>query len=106
MQKEQLAAQYLKDEGYQILKMNYRCKIGEIDIIASYKNAIIFVEVKYRSSKKYGNAVEAVSATKQRTIRQVAMHYLVTQLHQTSLDCRFDVIGIDQDEIMHIINAF
>lgn len=105
-EKEKLAAEYLVGKGYRILDMNYRCKTGEIDIIASHEDTIVFAEVKYRAGKRYGTAVEAVSAAKQKTIRQVAMYYLVTRLHKSNVGCRFDVIGIDRDEITHIINAF
>ena len=105
-EKELLAVQYLIAQGYQILERNFSCKIGEIDIIASYNHAIIFVEVKYRSNQKFGRAVEAVSYTKQNTIRKVASYYLVTKLHQSNVECRFDVIGMDGEQITHIIDAF
>lgn len=105
-EKEKLAALYLEEKGYTILQMNYRCKIGEIDIIASYESAIIFVEVKFRNSRQYGMAVEAVSTFKQKKIRQVAMYYLVTRLHRSDVNCRFDVIGMDGDNITHITDAF
>lgn len=105
-EKEQLAAEYLIDKGYQILERNFRCRTGEIDMIASYNHVIIFVEVKFRNNKYYGSAVEAVSPSKQRTIRQVAGYYLVTKLHRSDVPCRFDVVGIDGDEITHLIDAF
>lgn len=105
-EKEKMAAEYLVGKGYRILDMNYRCKTGEIDIIALNEDTIVFVEVKYRTGKRYGMAVEAVSAAKQKTIRQVAMYYLVTRFHKSDVECRFDVIGIDREEITHITNAF
>lgn len=105
-EKEILAAEYLQEQGYQILEQNFRCRMGEIDMIASHDGAIIFIEVKYRSSREYGMAVEAVSQTKQRTIHKVAMYYLVTKLHRSDVECRFDVIGIDGEQITHIVNAF
>lgn len=57
---EQLAAGYLTENGYFILKMNYNCRIGEIDIIATKNNVIIFVEVKYRNTDIYGYAIELI----------------------------------------------
>ena len=104
--KEQLAARYLVDNGYTVLERNFRNKTGEIDIIAQNDNLIVFVEVKYRSSKKYGYAVEAVSYRKQQIIRQVAMYYLTTRYKSCDIPCRFDVIGIDGTYITHIKNAF
>ncbi|MDO5403546.1 MAG: YraN family protein [Eubacteriales bacterium] len=105
-EKERMAADYLGENGYTVLQMNYRCKIGEIDIIASNNDAIIFVEVKFRSSSRYGVSIEAVSAFKQKKIRQVAMYYMAAVLHQNNVNCRFDVIGIDGTEITHITDAF
>lgn len=62
---EAIAAEYLKQLGYNILYKNYSCKIGEIDIIAKYKNYICFIEVKTRYSTCYGRPSEAVSYVKQ-----------------------------------------
>ena len=103
---EQSAAEYLIDNGYTILERNFSCKKGEIDIIAKKDNMIVFVEVKYRSSKRYGYAIEAVNYRKQQTIRQVAMYYLTTRYKRCDIPCRFDVIGIDGTDITHIKNAF
>ena len=62
---EDLATKYLSSSGYRILERNYRGKQGEIDIIATEKNKIIFVEVKARTNLKYGRPAEAVTKTKQ-----------------------------------------
>ncbi len=103
---EDIAVSFLVEKGYKILERNYRCRKGEIDIIATHNNCIIFVEVKYRSSNKYGSSLEAVGYRKQQIIRFVAEYYLTTVLHNTSVFCRFDVIGIDNGSITHIENAF
>jgi putative endonuclease len=103
---EQRSAQYLQNEGYQILEMNYRCKVGEIDIIAYHEGTYVFIEVKYRFNSHYGVAIEAVNPMKQNTIRRVANHYLVTKVHRTDVLCRFDVIGFDKEQLTHIKNAF
>ncbi len=103
---EERAVTYLKEQQYEILKQNYRCRYGEIDIIARKMQIIVFVEVKYRNSDTYGTAIEAVTVSKQNTIRKVAQHYLTTQLHSLEKPCRFDVIAIDQGKISHIQNAF
>lgn len=90
--------EYLRSEGYDILAVNYRCRLGEIDIIAKDGEELCFVEVKYRSSLRYGFSLEAVDFAKQRKIRKTAMYYLVTVLHGQEVSCRFDVIGFDVDE--------
>ena len=105
---EIVASQFLKKKGYKILEMNYKNKIGEIDIVAMDKNYLVFVEVKARASKAFGDPVEAVDYRKQQKIRQVAELYLIVK-HKTEANCRFDVISILGDEdsqIKHIENAF
>ncbi|MDO5382884.1 MAG: YraN family protein [Eubacteriales bacterium] len=103
---ENLACNYLIKNGYEIIERNYRCKTSEIDIIAKKANWIIFIEVKYRSSREYGISLEAVNARKQMRIRKAAEIYLVTHYKRMDIPCRFDVIGIDGDKITHIKNAF
>ena len=104
--KEQLAAEYLIDNGYTVLERNFRSRTGEIDIIASKDNYLVFIEVKYRSSNRYGAAIEAVNYKKQQTIRKVASYYLATKYNSCDIPCRFDVLGIDGGAITHIKNAF
>ena len=104
--KEFLALKYLTDMGYKIIKRNYRCKMGEIDLIAKKDNRIIFIEVKYRSTSKYGNSIEAVTYKKRQTIRNVAKHYLLNYYHTLDIPISFDVIGIDKQNITHIKNGF
>ncbi len=102
---EELACSYLKKHGYHIITKNYRCKFGEIDIVASKNNYLIFVEVKYRKTVKVGYPIEAVTLKKQRVISKCANMYLL-QNSAYQEDIRFDVIGILSDEITHIKNAF
>ena len=107
---EQLAAEYLCEAGYHILAKKYRCKIGEIDIIAQVSNIIVFVEVKTRRSTGYGFPAEAVTYRKQQKIMNVALCYL-KQMNQNHVACRFDVIeifltGEDVVKYNHIIDAF
>jgi putative endonuclease len=73
---ERLAAERLLECGYRILERNFRCRYGEIDIIAEEGQELVFVEVKTRRGVRYGLPEEAVTARKQRTIIQVASHYL------------------------------
>lgn len=109
---EVLAARFLRDNGYELLAANYRCRLGEIDIIASDGAYIIFVEVKTRQPDARYLPREAVTADKQQRIRATAMLYL--QHHPSELMLRFDVIEITAtaeqplvaQEIRHLKNAF
>lgn len=107
---EQAAATYLSQSGYTILERKYRRKIGEIDIIAKINQTLVFIEVKTRSSTRYGFPAEAVTYRKQQKIMYTALCYL-QQIKQEDACCRFDVIEIfltDLDVVKynHILNAF
>ncbi|MCL5019183.1 MAG: YraN family protein, partial [Patescibacteria group bacterium] len=96
--------------GFFIVERNYRCRFGEIDLIASTKNQIIFVEVKTRSSSRYGLPGEAVNAKKRSKYFQIATYY-VNYKRLYSFDLRFDVIEIMRGSdgsysVNHIPNAF
>ena len=99
------ASKYLIDKGYKILEQNYSCSLGEIDIIATLQDYIVFVEVKERDSASYGYPSESVNHKKQSKIRNVASYYLKThKLYE--IPCRFDVIEVLAGEVNHIENAF
>ncbi len=102
---EQMAKEYLEAKGYLILCMNYRCKIGEIDIIAQHENYFIFIEVKYRAKSSFGYPREAVNYKKQQKITYVAQYFLRSQSHSYA-NCRFDIIEILDTTLTHIIAAF
>lgn len=102
---ETLACNYLKKKGYKLIERNYKNKIGEIDIIASKKNMIVFVEVKTRETTMFGNPSEAVDYHKQNKIRKVSKRFL-QENKLTDVPCRFDVIEVVGDKINHIENAF
>ncbi len=90
---EGAAVQYLKDMGYEIVKVNYRDKQGEIDIIALDRDVLAFIEVKTRRSIRYGTPAEAVNHAKQRRLTRVALSYL----HRNRIfyeQVRFDVVEI------------
>lgn len=105
-QYEEKAAEYMKQQGYRILERNYRCRQGEIDIIAQDEAYLVFVEVKYRSSTEKGYPAEAVTERKQRIIRQVAAYYLYSRRLSEQTPVRFDVAAILGEEIQYIKNAF
>ena len=103
---EKLAGDYLVGQGYEILEYNFRCRMGEIDIVAKDGAYLVFVEVKYRSSSRTGNPLEAVDAGKQRIISKVAAYYCLTHGCGESQPCRFDVVAICGEEYTLIKNAF
>ena len=99
------ARAWLLGKGAKILEMNYRRPTGEIDIIARQGSMVCFVEVKRRSSLRYGRPAEAVNADKQRRIARTALLYL----QENGLEdapARFDIIEILPGEIRRIENAF
>ena len=89
---EALAAEYLRKKGWRIEAMNYRTRLGEIDIIAENREYLVFAEVKLRKSAYFGAAREFVDARKQEKLRATASMWL--EEHETSLQPRFDVIEI------------
>ncbi len=95
----------LEKLGYKILQKNFRCRIGEIDIVALHKGYLVFVEVKYRKNTKAGYAAEAVNYRKQQVISRVADYYIRTHCRKIP-SCRFDVAALDQDRVTIYENAF
>ena len=103
---EKIAAEYLSAQGYEIVEYNFRCRLGEIDLIARDEDYICFVEVKYRSGDATGEAIDAVDAKKQRKIIRVAEYYLMKHGKSEWTPCRFDVVAIDGEQISLYKNAF
>ena len=109
---EALAAEYLRKRGYRILEAGWRCRFGEIDLIAADQRYICFVEVKLRKSGAFGSAAAFVDGRKQERLRTTAQMYLMG--HESELQPRFDVVeiyapaGTDtvNPEISLIENAF
>lgn len=103
---EQKAAEFLVKQGYQLLYKNFRCKIGEIDLIAKDGTYLCFIEVKYRSGTAKGYPAEAITPNKIRRITRTAQFYML--LHQIPQDtpCRFDAVVILEKDISLIKNAF
>lgn len=106
-EQEAVAAEYLKQNGYTILELNYRCRYGELDIVARKGDMLVIAEVKFRSSSLCGDPAEAVDARKQRKISRVTLDYLMRHPQYQEKPCRFDVISVYGDgQIRHIENAF
>lgn len=89
---ESQVAAYLRDRGYDIVDVNYRCRMGELDLVAANRRYLAFVEVKLRRNDDVMTARESVTLSKQRKLRAAALLYL--QSHPTQLQPRFDVAEI------------
>lgn len=103
---EQEAAKFLEDQGYQILCSNFRCKIGEIDLIAKDNGYLCFIEVKFRSGTSKGYPSEAITPNKIRRITRTAEFYMLLHKIPQNTPCRFDAVVILDKEISLIRNAF
>ena len=90
---EELAFHYLATRGYKILVRNYECALGEIDLVAKEKGALVFIEVKTRASDSMGSPAESVTFHKRRQIAKSAQYYLKRYgIH--NVPCRFDVVSV------------
>ena len=106
---EQIAMQHLKQQGLEIVEMNYRFGHGEIDVVARDGDVLVFCEVKTRYTDEFGAPEYAITPRKQQQLRKVAQAYLFD--HEIrEVDCRFDVVAIrmtgNRPEINYIKNAF
>ena len=106
---EKIAASFLKKNGYRIIEINFRCVLGEIDIVAKENGELVFIEVKTRKSGELGYPEQAVGIKKQRKLSQLALCYLQGK-NLTNTKARFDVVAItmsdSKNEIKLIKNAF
>jgi putative endonuclease len=103
---EQEAADYLRKNGYRILDRNFRCKTGEIDLVARAEGYLCFIEVKYRSGISMGYPSEAINPNKIRKITRTAEFYMLLHKIPQNTPCRFDAVLILDREITLIKNAF
>ena len=103
--KEGIARRFLEDRGLTLVAHNVRCRHGEIDLVMRDEHTLVFVEVRYRRSERFGGAAASVDRRKQARLMAAAGYYL--QRHPTDLPCRFDVVAIGaQDRVQWIQNAF
>ena len=109
---EEQVAERLRRDGWTIVARNFRCRMGELDLVAESKTFLAFVEVKLRKNDRFGSACEAVTPSKQRKLRAAAQYYLMS--HPTRLQPRFDVAEVyapqgvrtETPAIYYIENAF
>ncbi|MCR4781162.1 MAG: YraN family protein [Lachnospiraceae bacterium] len=104
---EKIASVYLEQYmGYDILELNFKCRFGEIDIIAKDEDTLVFVEVKYRENDKHGMPEEFCDIKKQKKILQTARVFMLKSHSGFDIPVRFDVVSILGDKIKVIKNAF
>lgn len=104
---EKKAATYLQRQGLALLTQNYRCRFGEIDLIMSEGETLVFVEVRLRKSNAFGGAAASITTAKKMKLLRTARHYLSGLGHEPA--CRFDAVlmtGINPPKIEWIRNAF
>lgn len=106
---ERIAETYLRRKGYRLVERNYRCPVGELDLVVLDHSVIVFVEVKTRTDDRFGAPLESVHPRKQRKMIKAALFFLNQhRLHHR--EARFDVVGISLKErepvVEHIQNAF
>ncbi len=102
---EERAHHYLIEQGLKPVMRNFRCKLGELDLIMTDQDALVIVEVRYRKSDRFGSAMESITRTKQSRIIRATQIYLSSQKKDQAI--RFDVIAISGNgKIEWIKNAF
>jgi len=106
---EALAFEEVKRLGYEVMAKNYRCPLGEVDLVAKDGDTLVFIEIKTRKGRPLGFAKEAVNARKQKQISKVALTYMKAN-HCCDVSARFDVVAISvgsgPPQIEVIKNAF
>jgi putative endonuclease len=107
---EEIAAAHLARHGVVTVARNYRCRLGEIDLVCDDAGALVFVEVRLRRSAGYGGAGSSIDFRKQQRIVAAARHYLATQAARAGdRACRFDAVlldGLDDARVEWIRDAF
>lgn len=102
------AVAFLRAKGYRIVQRNYQTPLGEADIVARDRDTVVFVEVKARTSDRFGQPFEAVDPRKQERIRRIALYFL--KQHRLEVPVRFEVVSLlyagDRPEITHVVDGF
>ncbi len=105
---ERIAADYLKNHGYEIISRNFRTRYGEIDIIARHKNTLVFIEVRSRGGDRFGTPTESITRDKQNKLRLMSAYFLLKNKLQRQAH-RIDVVAIIFDQgkarLRHLMNV-
>jgi putative endonuclease len=102
---EGVAVRALIDRGYAIVERNFRCDVGELDVVARDGATLVFVEIRSRRDDEHGSALHAVGRTKKHKVARVAEVYLAAREPEYE-NCRFDVVAITGDQIEIIPDAW
>jgi putative endonuclease len=107
---ERVAETYLVGQGLEILERGYRCRLGELDLVALDHGELVIAEVRYRAKSRFGTALESVTPHKRRRILRATRHYLMCHPERGGMALRFDVIAIDRNaaepQLVWVRNAF
>ena len=96
---ERLARTFLEQQGLVFVQHNYRCRTGEIDLVMQEAQELVFIEVKYRSKKQHGSAIDYFHASKRRKFESAVMHYMQEKsLNPSVVPHRIDLIAIDNNK--------
>ncbi len=93
---EQMAAQHLETQGYEVIEHNWRCRRGEIDLVARAADVLVFVEVKTRRGRDYGTPEEAITRTKAKRLLQLGQQYLLEH-DLEEIEWRVDLVAVELD---------
>jgi putative endonuclease len=104
-QAEDDAIKVLRKAGYRVVDRNFRCRIGELDVVALDGDTLVFIEVRSRRDVSFGGGIAAISGAKMKQVARVAAAYVAIR-RPVFTTCRFDVVAVTGDEITHIRDAF
>ncbi|MEN8260944.1 MAG: YraN family protein [Pseudomonadota bacterium] len=99
---EEAALNFLQRHGLKLVERNFRCRVGELDLIMEHDNALVFVEVRYRKNDRFGSALESIDRKKQTRLIRAAGYYL--GLNNIDKPARFDVVAVSPAEKNNCIN--
>ncbi len=107
---ERHAEAYLQRCGLKSVARNFNCRVGEIDLVMEDGECLVFMEIRYRESSRFGSGAETVTRAKQRRIIRAAQKYLQLHRNRATQPCRFDVISLGNEQgkltVEWIRNAF
>ncbi|MGC1854997.1 MAG: YraN family protein [Candidatus Aquirickettsiella sp.] len=92
---EALVCDYLQQQKLKLVARNFRCRLGEIDLIMYDQSILVFIEVRYRQHRNFGSSLESVNFIKQNKIIKTAEYYLSSKQLSEKIACRFDVVGVE-----------
>lgn len=99
---EARAQQFLQQQGLTLIEKNFRCRVGEIDLVMRDQQVLVFVEVRFRQNQRFGGAAASVGPVKQQRLWRSASIYLMRFARPPA--CRFDLVAIEGDDLHWIKN--